>query len=354
LGVTNGTILVRKCDILFIPDVVLGTGEAMRRREFIQLLGSAAAAWPLVARAQQPQQPVIGYLNSGTPTGFARVTAAFRQGLSDAGYIEGRNVAIEYRWAEGEYDQLPALAADLVKRQIAAMVATTTPAALAAKRATSTIPIVFSIGADPIAIGLVDSLSRPSGNITGVNNYLSDIGAKRLELLRDLVPNAAVIGILVNPNFPDARSQSKDMEAAARILGQQVRIINASSEGELDAAFATLERLRAGGLVVTVDPFLNVHRDQIVTFAARDRIPAMYFERAFVMAGGLMSYASDLTDGYRQAGIYCGRILKGEKVADLPVLQPTKFEFVINQNTAAKMGLEIPPKLLALADQVIE
>jgi putative ABC transport system substrate-binding protein len=326
----------------------------MRRREFIALFGGAAAAWPLAARAQQPLQSVIGYLNSATLKTFARLTAAFRQGLDEAGYVEGRNVAIEYRWAEGEYDRLPVLAADLVKRKVAVLVATTTPAALAAKRATSTIPIVFAIGADPIAIGLVNSLSRPSGNITGVNNYLSDIGAKRLELLREFVPNVATIGILVNPNFPDAQSQSRDIQAAARIVGQQIQIINASSESELDAGLIALQQLRAGGLIVTVDPFLNLHRDEIVTFVARHRIPAMYFERDFVLAGGLMSYAPNLADGYRQAGVYCGRILKGEKVADLPVLQPTKFEFVINRNTAAKMGLEIPPKLLALADDVIE
>jgi putative ABC transport system substrate-binding protein len=325
----------------------------MRRREFITLL-SGTAAWPLAARAQRPLQSVIGYLNSATPKTFARLTAAFSQGLDEAGYAEGRNVAIEYRWAEGEYDRLPALAADLVKRRVAVLVATTTPAALAAKRATSTIPIVFAIGADPIAIGLVDSLSRPSGNITGVNNYLSDIGAKRLELLRELVPNVAAIGILVNPNFPDAQSQSRDIQAAARIVGQQIHIINAGSESELDAGLTVLQQLRAGGLIVTVDPFLNLHRDEIVTLVARHRIPAIYFERDFVLAGGLMSYAPNLADGYRQAGIYCGRILKGEKVANLPVLQPTKFEFVINRNTAAKMGLEIPPKLLALADDVIE
>ena len=325
----------------------------MRRREFIALIGGTAA-WPHAALAQQPLQSVIGYLNSATPKTFARLTTAFRQGLDEAGYVEGRNVAIEYRWAEGEYDRLPALAADLVKRKVAVLVATTTPASLAAKRATSTIPIVFAIGADPIAIGLVDSLSRPSGNITGVNNYLSDIGAKRLELLRELVPNVATIGILVNPNFPDAQSQSRDIQAAARIVGQQIHTINASSESELDAGLTVLQQLPAAGLIVTVDPFLNLHRNEIVTLVARHRIPAIYFEREFVLAGGLMSYAPNLADGYREAGIYCGRILKGEKVADLPVLQPTKFEFVINRNTAAKMGLEIPPKLLALADDVIE
>ena len=263
-------------------------------------------------------------------------------------------MAIEYRSAEGQYDRLSALAADLVKRQIALMAATTTPAALAAKGATSTIPIVFSIGADPVAIGLVERLSRPSGNITGVNNYLSNIGAKRLELLRELVPNIAVIGMLVNPNFPDAESQSKDVKEAAHTLGQQVHVMNASSESDFDTVFTTLAQLRAGGLLVTVDPFLNSHRDQLVALAARYKIPAMYFEREFVLAGGLMSYAPNLADGYRQAEIYAGRILKGEKVADLPVLQPTKFELVINLKTAKAMHLEIPAKLLAIADEVIE
>jgi putative ABC transport system substrate-binding protein len=326
----------------------------MKRRKFISLLGGAAVAGPLTARAQQPPQPVIGYLSGGTPRDFTHLTIAFLQGLNESGYVEGRNVTIEYRWAEGHYDRLPALAADLVERQITLMAATTTPAALAAKEATSTIPIVFSIGADPIAIGLVQSLSRPSSNLTGVNNYLSGIGAKRLELLRELVSNRAVIGMLVNPNFPDVESQSREVKEAARTLGQPVQVMNASSEGDFDTAFATLMQLHAGGLLVTVDPFLNSHRDQLVALAARHKIPAMYFEREFALAGGLMSYAPNLADGYRQAGIYAGRILKGEKVVDLPVLQPTKFELVINLKTAKEMRLEIPPKLLALADEVIE
>jgi ABC-type uncharacterized transport system substrate-binding protein len=326
----------------------------MKRRKFISLLGGAAVAGPLTARAQQPPQPVIGYLSGGTPRDFTHLTIAFLQGLNESGYVEGRNVTIEYRWAEGHYDRLPALAADLVERQITLMAATTTPAALAAKEATSTIPIVFSIGADPIAIGLVQSLSRPSSNLTGVNNYLSGIGAKRLELLRELVSNRAVIGMLVNPNFPDVESQSREVKEAARTLGQPVQVMNASSEGDFDTVFATLMQLHAGGLLVTVDPFLNSHRDQLVALAARHKIPAMYFEREFALAGGLMSYAPNLADGYRQAGIYAGRILKGEKVADLPVLQPTKFELVINLKTAKEMRLEIPPKLLALADEVIE
>src|SRR5262245_13331337 len=251
------------------------------RRELLAALGGAAA-WPLAARAQQSAMPVVGFLNSGTPEGLAHLTSAFRQGLNEAGYVEGRNVTIEYRWAEGQYDRLPALAA------------TTTPAALAAKRATSTIPIVFTIGADPIAIGLVDSLSRPSGNVTGVNNYLSDLGSKRLELLRELVPNAAVIGVLVNPNFPDAESQSKDLREAARKLGQQVHVVNANSENDFERAFATFVQLQARVLLVTVDPLFNSRREQLVALAARHKIPTMYFGREFVLAGGLMSYAANL------------------------------------------------------------
>jgi putative tryptophan/tyrosine transport system substrate-binding protein len=324
------------------------------RRQLITALGGAAASWPLAAHAQQPTTPVVGFLNSGTSAGLAHLAAAFRQGLNEAGYVEGRNVAIEYRWAEGQYERLPALAADLVRRQVTVVAATTTPAALAAKGATSTIPIVFSIGADAIAIGLVDSLSRPSGNITGVNNYLSDLGAKRLELLRELVPNATVIGMLVNPNFPDAESQSKDVKEAARRFGQQVHVMNAKSEGDLDTAFTNFAQLRAGALLVTVDPFFNSHRDQLVALAAQHKIPAMYFERQFVLAGGLMSYAPNLGDGYRQTGIYAGRILKGVKPADLPVVQPTKFELVINLKTAKTLGLTVPLIMQMTADEVIE
>jgi putative tryptophan/tyrosine transport system substrate-binding protein len=325
----------------------------MRRRAFITLIGGAVA-WPLGARAQQREMPVIGFLSSGTPAGLAYLTAAFRQGLNESGYLEGRNVAIEYRWAEGQYDRLPALAADLVRRQVAAIAATTTPAALAAKRATATIPIVFAAGADPIAIGLVDSLSRPSGNATGVNTYLSGLGAKRLELLRALLPDAAVIAVLVNPNFPDAESQSKDAMEAGRMLAQHVHVVNASSEADFDGVFARLVQLKVGALIVTVDPVFNSRRDQLVALAARHKIPAIYFGREFVVAGGLMSYAAELADGYRQAGVYVARILKGAKPGDLPVVQPTKFDLVINLKAAKALGLTIPDKVLALADEVIE
>ena len=325
----------------------------MQRREFITLLGGAAA-WPLAASAQQPAMPVVGFLNSGTPAGFAHLTAAFRESLSEAGYVEGQNVAIENRWAEGQYDRLPVLASDLVGRKVSVLAATTTPAALAAKRATSTIPIVFTSGADPIAIGLVDSLSRPSGNVTGVNAYLSDLGAKRLELLRELVPSAAVIGVLVNPNFPDAETQSKDLKEAARKLGQQVQIVNANSESDFDRAFSSFLQLQARALLVTVDPFFDSRREQLIALAARHKIPAMYFGREFVLAGGLMSYASDLADTYRQAGIYVGRILKGAKPADLPVVRPTKFELVINLKTAKALGLTVPLIMQMTADEVIE
>jgi putative ABC transport system substrate-binding protein len=326
----------------------------MRRREFITLLGGAAAAWPLAARAQQPAMPVIGFLNSGTATAFAPFAVAFRQGLSEAGYVEGGNVAIEYRWAEGHYERLTALAGDLIGRQVTVIAATTTPAALAAKAATTTIPIVFTAGVDPIAAGLIGSLNRPSGNLTGVNVYLSALWGKRLGLLRELVPNAAVIGMLVNPNFPDAESQARDVKEAAGIIGQQVHIVNASSDSDIDSAFANLVRLPVGALLVASDAFFLSHRDQIVALAARHALPTIYSVREFVFAGGLMIYAPDLRDGYRQAGIYVARILKGAKPSDLPVVQPTKFDFVINLKTATTLGLEIPPKLLAIANEVIE
>src|SRR5262245_21669029 len=324
------------------------------RRELLVALGGAAAAWPLVARAQQPTMPVVGFLNSGTREGFAHFLAAFHQSLNQAGFVEGRNVAIEYRWAEGEYDRLAALAADLVRRRVTVIAATTTPAALAAKAATSMIPIVFTSAADPVTVGLVASLSRPGGNATGVTNYLTDLGAKRLELLHELVPKATTIGMLVNPNYPDIELQRRDAEEAARKFGQQVHFVNAASVDDLDGALATLVQLNAHALLVTTDAVFLSRRDRLVGLLAHYALLAIYPQRDFVGVGGLMSYAANVADGYRQAGIYVGRVLKGAVPADLPVVQPSKFDFFVNLKTAKSLGLTVPDKLLAIADEVIE
>ena len=328
----------------------------MNRRGFITLLGGATAAWPLAARAQQPALPVIGFLSSETPSGYAFRAAAFRQGLSEAGYVENRNVAIEYRWAEGHYDRLPALAADLVRRQVAVIAAAGTQSALAAKAATTTIPIVFSTAADPVAEGLVASLARPGGNATGVNNLATELVQKQIEKLHQMVPAATAIAALVNPTNPTlAEPATKEVQAAGRTLGlKMIHIIQASTERDIDAAFATLFRLGAGALVVCPDTFFTSRRDQIAALAIRHAIPVIYHLRELPAAGGLMSYGPSATDGYHRVGIYAARILKGERPGDLPVQRATKFDLVINLTTAKVLGLEVPFYLQQLADEVIE
>jgi putative tryptophan/tyrosine transport system substrate-binding protein len=327
----------------------------VRRRQFISLLGGAASAWPLAARAQQKAMPLIGYLSSGSASSVGPNLPAFHQGLGETGYVEGQNLAIDYRWAEGSYDRLPASVADLVGRNVDLIVAGGGPSALAAKSATSTIPIVFLIGIDPVATGLVASLARPGGNLTGISLLINELMPKRLELLSELAPRASAIALLVNPTSSVAAERiTRDLQEAARAKGVQLHILKASTESEIDAAFATLVRLQAGALVVGADVFFNSRREQFVALASRHAVPAIYQGREFALAGGLITYGTSLQAVYREVGTYAGRILKGAKPADLPVQQPTKFELVINLKTAKALGLNVPPSLLARADEVIE
>jgi putative ABC transport system substrate-binding protein len=327
----------------------------MRRREFVKLLVGSATAWPLAARAQQPATPVVGFLSARSPAEATTVLQAFRQGLGQVGYFEGKNVTIEYRWAEGRYDRLPELANELVRRQVTVIAATGgEPSPLAAKAATKAIPIVFTLGGDPVETGLVASLNRPGGNLTGTTIMAVEMASKRLELARQLVPKASAIAMLINPKFPTASSELRELQDAARPFGLQTNVLNASTEREIDAAFATIVAQKNGALIIGTDPFFLGQRDQLVRLAARHSVPTIYFLREFVEAGGLMSYGPNIANGYRQAGVYTGLILGGANPADLPVVRPTQFLFFLNVKTAKLLNLDIPPLLLALADEVIE
>jgi putative tryptophan/tyrosine transport system substrate-binding protein len=325
----------------------------VNRREFIAVLGCAAATWPLTAPAQQPAMPVIGFLRNTPSAPFAHIVTAFRRGLNEVGFVEGENVAIEQRWAEGQDDRLPALVADLVRQKVAVIVANN-PGALAAKAAATTIPIVFATGSDPVRDGLVASLNRPGGNVTGVVFITSVLGAKRLELLRQLVPKATTIAMLVRPDTTETEAERIDVQNAAQALGQELVVFDVTSRRDIEAAFATFVERRAGGLLVGTGPFLTSNRERVVALAARYGVPAIYPLREYASAGGVMSYGTSISDAYRQSGVYAGRILKGEKPADLPVIQSTKFELVLNLQTAKALGIDVPDKLLALADEVIE
>ncbi|MGB8747633.1 MAG: ABC transporter substrate-binding protein [Pseudolabrys sp.] len=326
----------------------------MQRRDLIILLGGAAATWPLAALAQQPVMPVIGFLNGSSAAGYARMVAAFRQGLKETGYVEGENVAIEYRWAEGHVDQLPALAADLVRRKVSVIAATSTPANLVAKNATSTIPIVFTTGSDPVRIGLVTNLARPSGNVTGVSQLSAEILPKRIELAHELVPTATVIALLVNPTDLTGDFEVRGAQTAALALGLQLHVLRASTEAELNDAFNAVVQMRAAVFVIATSVLFNGHIEQMAALATRHSLPTIYEYREFVTTGGLISYGPELTDSYRLAGIYTGRILKGEKHAELPVQQATKVELIINLKAAKALGLTVPQGILSRADEVIE
>jgi putative ABC transport system substrate-binding protein len=325
----------------------------MNRREFVLALGGAAAAWPLNAGAQQPAMPVVGFLNTRARGEDPRLLAAFHQGLKEVGYVESRNVAIEYRFAEGQNDRLPAMAADLVHRQVA-VIAANGPAVVAAKAATTTIPIVFTVGLDPVELGLVASLNQPGGNITGVTALFDELGPKRLELLQELVPTATIIALLLNPTYPSAENQSRDLQAAAHTLGLQLHVLHASSERDLDTAFATLVQVRAGALMIGNDPFFNSRSERLAAMSVRHAMPTIFQNREFAAAGGLVSYGTNLADTYRQVGVYTGRILKGERPADMPVHQATKVELIINLKTAKMLGVTVPLPLTGRADELIE